>query len=105
MATQKKKFGATPPKAIATELHKENELSDIVQQDAQEFLNDPLNTAAILQDEGKQGKENGPNLQGAPTVRKTADPTWIHESFQGTLANETRCLTCEITSSKDEEFF
>lgn len=30
--------------------------------------------------------------------------TWIHEIFQGTLTNETRCLNCESLSSKDEDF-
>lgn len=30
--------------------------------------------------------------------------TWVHEIFQGTLTNETRCLTCETVSSKDEDF-
>lgn len=38
------------------------------------------------------------------TTRKPA-PTWVHEIFQGTLTNETRCLTCETVSSKDEDFF
>lgn len=28
-----------------------------------------------------------------PTVKP--DPTWVHEIFQGTLTNETRCLNCE----------
>lgn len=32
------------------------------------------------------------------------DLTWIHEIFQGTLTNETRCLNCETVSSKDEDF-
>ena len=26
------------------------------------------------------------------------EPTWIHEIFQGTLTNETRCLCCEGVS-------
>lgn len=79
-----------------------------MQQDAHEFLNYLLNTIAdILQEERKQEKQNGrlPNGGldgegggGAP------DPTWVHEIFQGTLTNETRCLTCETISSKDEDF-
>uniref|UniRef100_A0A914W418 Ubiquitin carboxyl-terminal hydrolase n=1 Tax=Plectus sambesii TaxID=2011161 RepID=A0A914W418_9BILA len=35
---------------------------------------------------------------------KPSEPTWIHEIFQGTLTNETRCLNCETVSSKDEDF-
>ncbi|XP_061777164.1 ubiquitin carboxyl-terminal hydrolase 12 isoform X4 [Nerophis ophidion] len=30
--------------------------------------------------------------------------TWVHDIFQGTLTNDTRCLTCETISSKDEDF-
>lgn len=30
--------------------------------------------------------------------------TWIHQLFQGTLTNETRCLSCETVRSKDEDF-
>lgn len=32
------------------------------------------------------------------------EPTWVHDIFQGTLTNETRCLNCETVSSKDEDF-
>lgn len=109
IATQKKKVGVIPPKKFITRLRKENELFDnYMQQDAHEFLNYLLNTIAdILQEERKQEKQNGrlPNGSidgegsgGAP------DPTWVHEIFQGTLTNETRCLTCETISSKDEDF-
>jgi ubiquitin carboxyl-terminal hydrolase 12/46 len=34
----------------------------------------------------------------------SAHKTWVHEIFQGTLTNETRCLNCESLSSKDEDF-
>ena len=34
-----------------------------------------------------------------------SDTTWIHDLFQGTLVNETRCLNCETCSSKEENFF
>lgn len=33
-----------------------------------------------------------------------SNSTWVHEIFQGTLTNETRCLNCESLSSKDEDF-
>lgn len=75
-----------------------------MQQDAHEFLNYLLNTIAdILQEERKQEKQNGrlPNggLDGEGGGGGGApDPTWVHEIFQGTLTNETRCLTCETVS-------
>uniref|UniRef100_A0A2K6P569 ubiquitinyl hydrolase 1 n=1 Tax=Rhinopithecus roxellana TaxID=61622 RepID=A0A2K6P569_RHIRO len=87
IATQKKKVGVIPPKKFITRLRKENELFDnILQQDVHEFLNYLLNTIAdILQEERKHNN--------------TPDPTWVHEIFQETLTNETRCLTCETISN------
>uniref|UniRef100_A0AC35TH51 USP domain-containing protein n=1 Tax=Rhabditophanes sp. KR3021 TaxID=114890 RepID=A0AC35TH51_9BILA len=42
---------------------------------------------------------------GSTSTAKDEDNlTWIQEIFQGTLTNETRCLNCETTSSKDEDF-
>lgn len=74
-----------------------------MQQDAHEFLNYLLNTVAdILQEEKKQEKQNG-RLKNNGTAIATdtepeqnkAEPTWVHDIFQGTLTNETRCLNCE----------
>ena len=31
-------------------------------------------------------------------------PTWIHNTFQGILVNETQCLCCETVRSREEEF-
>ncbi|XP_054246895.1 ubiquitin carboxyl-terminal hydrolase 12 [Indicator indicator] len=108
IATQKKKVGVIPPKKFITRLRKENELFDnYMQQDAHEFLNYLLNTIAdILQEERKQEKQNGRLLNGNIDNENNSppDPTWVHEIFQGTLTNETRCLTCETISSKDEDF-
>ncbi|XP_039212553.1 ubiquitin carboxyl-terminal hydrolase 12 isoform X2 [Crotalus tigris] len=108
IATQKKKVGVIPPKKFITRLRKENELFDnYMQQDAHEFLNYLLNTVAdILQEEKKQEKQNGrlPNGSIDSENSNSPDPTWVHEIFQGTLTNETRCLTCETISSKDEDF-
>lgn len=72
-----------------------------MQQDAHEFLNYLLNTIAdILQEERKQEKQNGrlPNGNVDSENNSPPDPTWVHEIFQGTLTNETRCLTCETVS-------
>uniref|UniRef100_A0A8D2KUY0 ubiquitinyl hydrolase 1 n=1 Tax=Varanus komodoensis TaxID=61221 RepID=A0A8D2KUY0_VARKO len=102
IATQKKKVGVIPPKKFITRLRKENELFDnYMQQDAHEFLNYLLNTVAdILQEERKQEKQNGRLPNGSigtenNNTQVPPDPTWVHEIFQGTLTNETRCLTCE----------
>ncbi|XP_061137154.1 ubiquitin carboxyl-terminal hydrolase 12 [Syngnathus typhle] len=124
IATQKKKVGVIPPKKFISRLRKENELFDnYMQQDAHEFLNYLLNTIAdLLQEETSQeGQQNGKLVQnggagggevvvvggggsGEGEGEKETQPTWVHEIFQGTLTNETRCLNCEAVSSKDEDF-
>ncbi|XP_041076728.1 ubiquitin carboxyl-terminal hydrolase 12-like isoform X2 [Polyodon spathula] len=108
IATQKKKVGVIPPKKFISRLRKENELFDnYMQQDAHEFLNYLLNTIAdLLQEEKKQEKQNGKLQNGSVESEEGDKPdlTWVHEIFQGTLTNETRCLNCEAVSSKDEDF-
>lgn len=74
-----------------------------MQQDAHEFLNYLLNTIAdLLQEEKKQDKQNGKLANGTLDSQKSNTPppssTWVHEIFQGTLTNETRCLTCETVT-------
>lgn len=80
-----------------------------MQQDAHEFLNYLLNTIAdILQEEKKQEKQNGKlkngNMNEAEENNKQ-EFTWVHEIFQGTLTNETRCLNCETVSIGIDFFF
>lgn len=75
-----------------------------MQQDAHEFLNYLLNTVAdILQEETTQEKQNGKLKNGSTTSdaeeSNKIEPTWVHDIFQGTLTNETRCLNCETVSS------
>lgn len=134
IATQKKKVGSIPPKKFITRLRKEKEEFDnFIQQDAHEFLNFLINhiNEIILQERnqnianGKNGakglspvtQNGGPGGDAAPP----AEPTWVHEIFQGILTSETRCLNCETVgqfswftkiiiiflqvSSKDEDFF
>ncbi|KYO45996.1 hypothetical protein Y1Q_0021591 [Alligator mississippiensis] len=105
----KKKVGVIPPKKFISRLRKENDLFDnYMQQDAHEFLNYLLNTIAdILQEEKKQEKQNGKLKNGnmnETEENNKQELTWVHEIFQGTLTNETRCLNCETVSSKDEDF-
>ncbi|MFH4973963.1 hypothetical protein AB6A40_000672 [Gnathostoma spinigerum] len=123
IATQKRRVGTIAPKRFVTKLKKENEIFDnYMQQDAHEFLNYLLNMISETLSEEKRiekmGKMNGVLKKGSsinPTVAQDphsqcqpsgskVEPTWIHEIFQGTLTNETRCLNCETVSSKDEDF-
>ncbi|MGH0136471.1 UNVERIFIED_CONTAM: hypothetical protein FKN15_060876 [Acipenser sinensis] len=113
ITTQKKKVGVIPPKKFISRLRKENDLFDnYMQQDAHEFLNYLLNTVAdILQEETTQEKQNGKLKNGSTTSdaeeSNKVEPTWVHDIFQGTLTNETRCLNCEtkIDAQAIEEFY
>ncbi|CAI5444610.1 unnamed protein product [Caenorhabditis angaria] len=128
IATQKRRVGTIAPKRFITKLKKENELFDnYMQQDAHEFLNYLLNTISETLIEEKNAEKDrqqrhgtikkgnitvnlAPATAGLEKNLETAaekarnETTWIHEIFQGTLTNETRCLCCETVSSKDEDF-
>lgn len=124
IATQKKKTGTIAPKKFVAKLRKENQVFDNYhQQDAHEFLNYLLNTIGDLLNE-EQNEHNvntvdhstNSNTQQSKATdsstttnannsqQNSTNKTWIHEIFQGTLTNETRCLNCELLSSKDEDF-
>lgn len=89
-----------------------------MQQDAHEFLNYLLNTIAdLLQEEKSQERQqNGKVVQnggsggvgsgsctGEGEAEEKIQQTWVHEIFQGTLTNETRCLNCEAVSQEEVE--
>ena len=40
----------------------------------------------------------------APPKPATTNARWVHEIFEGTLTSETKCLTCEHASRRDEPF-
>ena len=47
----------------------------------------------------KQGK-NRTAINGSVK----SEPTWVHDIFQGTLTNETRCLNCETVRTFAMQF-
>lgn len=123
ISTQKKRVGTIAPKKFVGRLKKENDLFDnYMQQDAHEFLNYLLNTVADILLEEKRNSTGGQKVTAKSTDQNCTvaggakhivsseqacsakDRTWVHDIFQGTLTNETRCLNCETVSSKDEDF-
>jgi ubiquitin carboxyl-terminal hydrolase 12/46 len=42
--------------------------------------------------------------RGGPPERARRKKTWVHDIFEGTLTNETKCLTCESVTTRDEDF-
>eukprot|EP00697_Spironema_sp_BW2_P009201 gnl/Spiro4/24029_TR11905_c0_g1_i1.p1 gnl/Spiro4/24029_TR11905_c0_g1~~gnl/Spiro4/24029_TR11905_c0_g1_i1.p1 ORF type:complete len:352 (+),score=39.55 gnl/Spiro4/24029_TR11905_c0_g1_i1:31-1056(+) len=94
MAAQKARVGSVAPRAFIRQLKTENALFDnLMHQDAQEFLNYLLNRVK------EKLAEISPRANGSSPAQ-----TWIHRMFQGTLTNETRCLTCETITNRDEPF-
>ncbi|KAH9316845.1 hypothetical protein KI387_018614, partial [Taxus chinensis] len=116
--SQKKKTGVIAPKRFVQRVKKENELfRSYMHQDAHEFLNFLLNDLAeTLEKETSATKKLSGNLlqpekktNGSVNglVNGTPQPsalTWVHNIFQGTFANETRCLRCETITARDEAF-
>ncbi|PFH49669.1 hypothetical protein AMATHDRAFT_4676 [Amanita thiersii Skay4041] len=122
--------GTVSPRAFIDKLKEVNELfRTSMHQDAHEFLNYLLNKIVeevedekrLLQQRGipaddlldsitTLGSSNAPPT--IVTTRTTSsnsgtshqDATLVHKLFEGILTSETRCLTCETVSSRDESF-
>ena len=112
ISTHPDKTGVVGPQAFIQQLKKENELfRSTMHQDAHEFLNYLLNTVAEhLEKQDKeaaaqpsQSAAKPEELVAAAKLRKKY-LTWIHRLFEGVLTNETKCLTCETVTSRDEAF-
>jgi ubiquitin carboxyl-terminal hydrolase 9/13 len=82
------KTGVVSPSYFVDTLKRENELfRSAMHQDAHEFLNFLLN-------------ETIDTLNRLLGVKKNA----VHRLFEGLLTNQTKCLTCENITSRDETF-
>ncbi|KAK9474505.1 uncharacterized protein V1510DRAFT_349687, partial [Dipodascopsis tothii] len=82
--------GVVSPAKLVEVLKRENELfRSSMHQDAHEFFNFLLNEVVDNIDRHGGG--------GAAT-------RWVHDLFEGLLTSETKCLTCENTSRRDEVF-
>lgn len=86
-----------------------------IHQDAHEFLNLLLNQVVENVEEYTKQMEAKPRqiqegdsrngLSNAlSTISAGQNTRWVHELFEGNLTSETRCLTCENISQRDEVF-
>lgn len=122
IVTNESRTGVVSPTRFLEVLRRENEMfRTAMHQDAHEFLNIVLNeVVANVEADSKRedlsklsnGKGDysnvekaiaaaGPNTTGTRTPERTG---WVHELFEGTLTSETKCLTCENVSQRDEAF-
>ncbi|KAF2195998.1 cysteine proteinase [Delitschia confertaspora ATCC 74209] len=115
------RIGVVSPNKFLEILRRENEMFRTpIHQDAHEFLNYLLNEVVEnveqfsksrvteLEDGHATSHDNAMSTvlkSVAPDLTSSASNTgWVHELFEGTLTSETRCLTCENTSQRDEAF-
>ncbi|KAK9248031.1 hypothetical protein V1506DRAFT_530546 [Lipomyces tetrasporus] len=94
----KSRTGVVSPAKLIEVLKRRNELfRSSMHQDAHEFFNFLLNEIienvevydAKLRQEGKVS---------------SMGTRWVHDLFEGLLTSETKCLTCENVSTRDEQF-
>ncbi|KAL9031387.1 MAG: hypothetical protein Q9196_000571 [Gyalolechia fulgens] len=118
----KSRIGVVSPAKFLEILRRENEMfRSAMHQDAHEFLNLVLNEVVENVEvnakklEAKHAAEAAAETRSFEQALATAMPAttgskpvgntrWVHELFEGTLTSETKCLTCENLSQRDETF-
>jgi len=107
----KRKTGSFGPRKFVSTLKEANEtFQGFTQQDAHEFLNYLLNEIAeLLEKEQKKFQKNSNsnssnNISEKKDISSSGGNTFVHTIFEGILTNETKCLTCQSVSSRDESF-
>ncbi|OJD29249.1 ubiquitin carboxyl-terminal hydrolase [Diplodia corticola] len=120
------RVGVVSPQKFLEILRRENEMfRSAMHQDAHEFLNLLLNEVVenVEQFSRQQGQQQieqespehsgesdsglavmSPVLSNAVKNGAISNTGWVHSLFEGTLTSETRCLTCENVSQRDEAF-
>lgn len=112
------RIGIVRPQQFLDVLRREHEMfRTAMHQDAHEFLNLLLNevVANVETEATKQSfiekalppTESADSLGMTPSSTGSKSPNttrWVHELFEGTLTSETKCLTCEKVSQRDEVF-
>ncbi|KAJ5295981.1 hypothetical protein PENANT_c001G10417 [Penicillium antarcticum] len=112
------RIGVIRPQQFLDVLRREHEMfRTAMHQDAHEFLNLLLNevVANVETEATKQAfsEKALPPTESADSLGMLTPSTgskspnttrWVHELFEGTLTSETKCLTCEKVSQRDEVF-
>ncbi|KAJ6014479.1 hypothetical protein N7540_009070 [Penicillium herquei] len=111
------RIGIIRPQQFLDVLRREHEMfRTAMHQDAHEFLNLLLNevVANVEAEATKQSftEKALPPSESADSLGLTSSSgskspnttRWVHELFEGILTSETKCLTCEKVSQRDEVF-
>ncbi|KAJ2160500.1 hypothetical protein GGF46_002200 [Coemansia sp. RSA 552] len=104
ISTRTRRTGSLSPQGLIAKLKEVNEIfRSNAHQDAHELLNYLLNE--IVENVEKISRDKGVRcFTGAPLhgANRFQGKTWVHTLFEGLLTNETRCLSCENVTSRDE---
>ncbi|POS85132.1 cysteine proteinase, partial [Erysiphe pulchra] len=117
----KSRTGVLSPQRFLEVFKRENEtFRTSMHQDAHEFYGLVLNS--VITNVGAKTQELIANNTAAPDKSiecpsssvvhnssladgiRTQGTSWVHEIFEGVLTSETKCLTCETVSQRDETF-
>ena len=117
------RIGVLSPHKFLEVLRRENEMfRTAMHQDAHEFLNLLLNEVIANVEANAKKTEAEKAINGSAdtasferalatampqmknSARSSHDTGWVHDLFEGTLTSETKCLTCENISQRDEAF-
>ena len=118
IVASQERMGIVRPYHFLDLLRRQHEMfKTAMHQDAHEFLNILLNevvanietdaTRASIEAERQSDSETTETTTTLAATNGSKSPNslrWVHELFEGTLASETQCLTCEKVSRRDEVF-
>ncbi|RIA88958.1 hypothetical protein C1645_825518 [Glomus cerebriforme] len=71
--------------------------------DISEKSKSSVNGTSINESEESGVSADGSSFKGSE-ITPSLKTTWVHKLFEGTLTNETKCLTCETITSRDDPF-
>lgn len=119
------RMGVLSPQRFLEIFKRDNEMfRTSMHQDAHEFYGLVLNAVITnVEDNAKRLREleppksdmgltqsmvsavtNAASSMGLGTGARSPGTGWVHEIFEGVLTSETKCLTCETASQRDETF-
>lgn len=125
MISHPSRTGVVSPQRFLDVFRRDNEMfRTSMHQDAHEFYGLMLNAVINnVEDNARRLREleppqdkGGANDSMSAAVRSAADSMglasgsqspgtkWVHDIFEGKMVSETKCLTCETTSQRDETF-
>ncbi|CAN6645976.1 hypothetical protein TRVA0_021S01464 [Trichomonascus vanleenenianus] len=100
MSENESRVGVVSPSRLIHVLKRDNEpFRSSMHQDAHEFFNYMLNEVIENVD-----FETAKLTAKHPELKESQPNKWIHDLFEGQLTSETKCLTCENVSRRNEQF-